>query len=112
MPELAFVQVMAVAALAAIVAAVLAMPVGARLGARAGRMVLRGGLIGVVLVFAACLAWGTATGDLGRFNAEAGTGAWLQMGAFFGIVYGTGYRFVDAYLLDKLRDCAKEVTDA
>jgi hypothetical protein len=101
MPQLAFLQVMAVAALAAIVAVVLAMPIGMRLGHRAGRVLLRVSLIGVALVFAGCLAWGASTGDLARFNAQEGVGAWLQMGAFFVIIYGTGYRFVSAYLLDK-----------
>jgi len=101
MPQLAFVQVMAVAAFAAILAVVLAMPIGARLGHRPGRLLLRGSLIGVTLVFAGCLLWGWSTGDLGRFNAQEGTGAWLQLGAFFGIVYGTGFRFVSMYLADK-----------
>jgi len=103
MPQLAFVQVMAVAGLASIVAVVLAMPVGARLGHQAGRLLLRASLIGVLGVFAGCLAWGAASGDLGRFNAQEGVEAWLQMGAFWGIVYGTGYRFVSAYLADKAR---------
>lgn len=103
MPQLAFIQVMAVAGLAAVVAVVLAMPVGARLGHRAGRLLLRGSLIGALAAFAGCLLWGASTGDLGRFNAEEGTEAWLQMGAFWGIVYGTGYRFVSAYLADKAR---------
>lgn len=103
MPQLAFVQVMAVAGLAAIIAVVLAMPVGARLGHRAGKLLLRASLIGALGVFVACLAWGASTGDLGRFNAQEGVEAWLQMGAFWGIVYGTGYRFVSAYLTDKAR---------
>lgn len=103
MPQLAFVQVMAVAGLAAIVAVVLVMPVGARLGHRAGTLLLRGSLIGALVVFASCLLSGASTGDLGRFNAEEGIEAWLQMGAFWGIVYGTGYRFVSAYLADKAR---------
>jgi len=106
MPQLAFVQVMAVAGLAAIVAVVLAMPVGARLGHIAGRLLLRGSLIGALGVFAVCLVWGASTGDLGRFNAQEGVEAWLQMGAFWGIVYGTGYRFVSSYLADKARSAA------
>ena len=103
MPQLAFVQVMAVTALAAILAVVLAMPVSARLGHRRGLLLLRGSLFGALLVFTGCFAWGAASGDLGRFNAQEGTAAWLQMGAFFVIVYGTGYRFVSAYLADKAR---------
>ena len=103
MPQLAFVQVMAMAGLAAIAAVVLGMPVGMRLGPRAGRALLRASLIGSLLVFAGCFAWGASTGDLGRFNAQEGAGAWLQMGAFWGIVYSTGYRFVSSYLLDKAR---------
>ena len=107
MPQLAFVQVMAVAAFAAILAVVLAMPVSARLGHRAGRVLLHTSLIGVLLIFAGSLAWGSSTGDLGRFNAREGTSAWLQMGAFFGMVYGTGYRFVSMYIADKAASAAK-----
>lgn len=103
MPQLAFVQVMAVAGLAAIVAVVLAMPVGARFGHTAAKLLLRGSLIGVLLAFAGSFAWGASTGDLGRFNAQEGTSAWFQMGTFFAIIYGTGYRFVSAYLTDKAR---------
>lgn len=104
MPQYAFLQVMAVAGLLAIAAVVVAMPVGARVGARAGRTLLRASLFGVLIAFAACLAWGAASGDLAAFNAKAGVGDWLQMGAFFLVVYGTGYRFVSAYLLDKLKE--------
>ncbi len=101
MPQMAFVQGMAVAAFVAILLVVLAMPVGARAGARAGIIVLRLSLAGVVVAFAALVGWGAATGDLARFNARMGAGAWLQMGAFFGIIYVTGYRFVASYLADK-----------
>lgn len=106
MPQLAFVQGMAVAALAAIVLVVLAIPVGARVGARAGALVLRASLIGVALAFAGLLAWGSASGALALFNARMGVGSWLQMGAFFGIIYLTGYRFVASYLADKARESA------
>lgn len=112
MPELPFLQVMAVAALVAIALVVLAMPAGTRFGATAARLLLRSSLAGVVVVFAVCLAWGARSGDLGRFNAAMGSSAWFQMGAFFLIVYGTGYRFVSAYLLDKLKTPVKEAADA
>jgi hypothetical protein len=112
MPELPFVQVMAVAALGAILAVVLAMPLGAWVGPRAGRMLLRVSLIGVVGVFAGSLVWGSSAGDLGRFNAQMGVEAWFQMGLFFFVVYGTGYRFVSAYLTDKRRERTKEAADA
>lgn len=112
MPELPFVQVMAVTALGAMAAVVLAMLVGARVGARAGRAVLLTSLVGVVVVFAASFAWGAASGDLGRFNARMGIDAWFQLGAFFLIVYGTGYRFVSMYLTDKGDEALKEAADA
>lgn len=101
MPQLPFVQGMAIAALVATLLVVLAIPVGARAGARAGALVLRASLIGVLAAFAALAAWGASTGDLAVFNARMGVGSWLQMGAFFGIVYMTGYRFVASYLADK-----------
>ncbi len=106
MPQLPFVQGMAIAALAAIVLVVLAIPVGARAGVRAGALVLRASRIGVVLAFAGLLGWGAASGDLAVFNARMGVGSWLQMGAFFGIIYLTGYRFVASYLADKAREGA------
>ncbi|MCK8115543.1 hypothetical protein [Anaerosoma tenue] len=103
MPQLPFVQTMAVAGLTAIALVVLAMPTGAWLGARAGLRVLRFSLAGVAVTFIGCIGWGALTGDLAVFNARMGFDDWLQMGAFFGIVYITGYRFVAAYLTDKLR---------
>ncbi len=103
MPQLPFVQTMAVAGLAAILLVVLAMPAGAWLGARAGLLMLRFSLAGVVAAFIGCIIWGALTGDLAVFNARMGFDDWLQMGAFFGMVYMTGYRFVAAYLTDKLR---------
>lgn len=112
MPELPFVQVMAVTAITAIAAVVLAMPAGAQGGVRVGRAVLRVSLVGVVAIFAAAFAWGAASGDLGRFNARMGVDAWFQMGAFFLIVYGTGYRFVSMYLSDKRDETLKEAADA
>lgn len=101
MPQMAFVQGMAIAALVATLLVVLAIPAGARVSARAGTIVLRASLVGVVVAFAALAAWGASTGDLARFNARMGAGAWFQMGAFFGIIYMTGYRFVASYLADK-----------
>ena len=112
MPELPFVQVMAVAGLIAILAVGLAMLAGARLGTKAGLVLLRASLIGITLAIAGAFAWGSASGDLGRFNARVGASAWFQMGAFFGIVYGTGYRFVSVYLADKHKEGAKEAADA
>ncbi len=106
MPQLPFVQGMAIAALLAIALVVVAIPVGARVGARAGAVVLRASVIGVVLAFAGLLGWGAASGDLAVFNARMGVGSWLQMGAFFGIIYLTGYRFVASYLADKAREGA------
>ena len=108
MPQLPFVQGMAIAALAAILLVVLAIPVGARVSARAGRFVLRASLAGITAAFVGLAAWGASTGDLAVFNARMGVGEWLQMGAFFGIVYVTGYRFVASYLADKGAGRAQE----
>lgn len=106
MPELPFLQAMAAAALAAIVAIVVAMPLGSRVGPKAGAVLVRASLVGVVLAFAGCAAWGASTGDLRTFNVRVGTEAWFQMGLFFAIVYGTGYRFVMSYLADKVKEAA------
>ena len=103
MPQLPFVQGMAVAALVAIALVVLAMPIGAKVSVRAGTFTLRASLAGVLVAFSALAGWGAATGDLAVFNARMGAGSWLQMGAFFGIIYFTGYRFVASYLADKGR---------
>jgi hypothetical protein len=108
MPQYPFVQVMAASGLVAILAAGGSIAVGARAGARAGRQMLRGSLIGVAVIFAGCFVWGAITGDLAAFNAQAEPGAWLQMGAFFGIMYSIAYRFAGAYIRDK----AAEVDDA
>jgi len=99
---------MAVSALVAILAVVASMPLAARVSPRAGRVLLRASLIGVLLVVGGCFVWGASTGDLARFNARMGWDAWLQMGAFFAMVYLTGYRFASAYVADKL----KEASDA
>lgn len=112
MPELPFVQFMAVAAVAAMAVVVLAMPVGAKVGARAGHALLRASLVGSAAAFAAALIWGGQSGDLARFNAAVGVSVWLQLGLFFIIVYGTGYRFVAAYLADMHQQLAKEAADA
>ena len=112
MPELPFVQLMALAALAAIAAVMLALPLGRWAGVKTGQVVLKASLAGVVTAFAACLIWGARSGDLGRFNARVGAEAWLEMGLFFAIVYGTGYRFVSAYLADKRQGLTKEAADA
>ncbi|MGB4442344.1 MAG: hypothetical protein WBJ62_09000 [Coriobacteriia bacterium] len=104
MPQYAFVQVMAVSALVAILALVVSMPLAAKVSPRAGRALLRASLAGVLLAIVGCFVWGASTGDLARFNARMGWDAWLQMGAFFTIVYFTGYRFVSAYVADKLKE--------
>lgn len=101
MPQMPFVQGMAIAALAAILLVVLAIPVGARFGVRAGRLLLWTSLAGGSAACAGLAVWGSSTGDLAAFNARMGAGVWLQLGAFFGIVYFTGYRFVASYLADK-----------
>lgn len=106
MPQLPFVQCMAVAALVSIVLVGLAVPVGASAGVRAGRLLIRVSFIGVLIVFGVCLAWGWSTGDLALFNARMGIGAWVQMGAFFAIVYSIGYGFASSYLLDKAAEQA------
>jgi len=100
-PQYPFLQVMYVAATAAVLGVALAIPVGARRGARAGRLLLRGTLIALAVVLAACLLWGSSSGDLAAFNARLGIDAWIQMIAFFGIVLFTGVRFVGRFLDDR-----------
>ena len=104
MPQYPFVQVMAVIGVAAIVLAGLAIPVGAKVGARAGLLALRASLFGALAVFAACLVWGAASGDLASFNAQAEPGALVQLGVFFTIMYSVAHRFAGAYLRDKTKE--------
>ena len=103
MPELAFVQVIAVGAALSLAGIVLAIPVGARRGARPGRLVLRASGFGLLALVAVCLLWGASTGELATFNRQLGLDGWLQIGAFFGIILSTGYRFVGRYLDDRGR---------
>ncbi len=103
MPQYPFVQFMALSAVVALAGIVVAIPVGLRVGARAGRIVLRSSGLGLLAALAACLLWGRSSGDLARFNARMGADAWLQMGAFFGIILSTGYRFVGRFLDDRVR---------
>lgn len=101
MPQYPFLQAMYVAAIAAIVGTGLALPVGARLGSRAGRRVLRGTVIALAVALVSCLIWGSRSGDLAAFNARLGVDAWVQMVAFFGIALSTAYHFVGRYLDDR-----------
>ena len=101
MPQYPFLQVMYVAAIAAVLGVALAIPVGARRGAPTGRRVLRGTLIALAIVLAACLFWGSSSGDLAEFNVQLGIDAWIQMLAFFGIVLFTGAHFVGRFLDDR-----------
>lgn len=101
MPQYGFLQAMYVAALISVAAVALAMPAGARFGARTGALVKRGAFVWLLLAVAACLAWGASSGDLARFNQGLGFEAWLQMGAWFGIVLFTANHFVTRYLEDK-----------
>ncbi|HSQ22530.1 MAG TPA: hypothetical protein VLQ52_07030, partial [Coriobacteriia bacterium] len=84
MPELAFVQVIVVGAVAAFAGIVLSIPVGARFGSRPGRVVLRASGFGLLALIAVCLFWGASTGELATFNRQLGLDGWLQIGAFFG----------------------------
>jgi hypothetical protein len=100
MPQLPFLQVMVAVAFMALVGVVVAMPVGKHASAAAGRAVLRGSVGALLVTIAACLWWGHTTGDLAIFNARMGLEAWLQIGAFFGIVLSTGYRMAGRYIDD------------
>ena len=100
MPQLPFVQVIAVVALVTLIGIVAAIPTGKRAGARAGRIVLRASAGVLLATVAACLWWGWSTGDLVTFNSRMGMDGWLQIGAFFLIIHSTGYRFVGRYLHD------------
>lgn len=109
MPQHAFIQVMAAAATLSIIGVVVAIPVGRRAGSRAGRTLLRGSVLAMVAVLAACLVWGQASGDLERFNTRMGWEAWLQIAMFFALILSTGYRFVGRYLDDRA-EAEREVT--
>ncbi|MBN2848440.1 MAG: hypothetical protein JXP72_08345 [Coriobacteriia bacterium] len=112
MPELAFVQVIAVGAVVALVGIIVAIPTGARLGSRPGRRVLRASGLGLVVLIAGCLFWGASTGELATFNRQLGLDGWLQIGAFFGIILSTGYRFVGRYLDDRARSEKRAADEA
>jgi hypothetical protein len=51
--------------------------------------------------------WGAVNGDLNAFTNRAEPGVWLQMGAFFAIMYSIGYRFAGAYVRDKAAEEAE-----
>ena len=111
MPELAFVQVIAVGAAVSFAGIVAAIPVGARVGSRPGRFVLRASGLGLLALIAICLFWGSSTGELATFNRQLGLDGWLQIGAFFGIILSTGYRFVGRYLDDRERSEKRAADD-
>lgn len=108
MPQYPFVQLMAISGFVAIVITGLSIPLGARLGARAGTVLVRIGLAGTVAAITVGLAWGMLNGDLAAFRMRAEPGALVQMGVFFLIMYSAAYRFASAYLRDK----AEEAPDA
>lgn len=108
MPQLAFLQTIFVTALVALAAVIVSMPVGAKAGPRAGVLVLRGSLIALVVVTAACVAWGASSGELATFRQALGVDGALQMAVFFGILYATAFNFAAKYLADKARERAGE----
>jgi hypothetical protein len=112
MPQLPFVQAMVVVWLLALLGVVVAMLVGNRVGAAAGRTVLRASLAVLLVGVAGCLWWGQASGDLTTFNTRMGVEAWLQIGAFGGIILSIGYRFVGRYLDDMARAEREEASGA
>lgn len=113
MPQLRFLQAFVVLAFAAVAATVAALPVGARLGARAGRKVLRAGGLTLAAGLLGSLAWGVASGEWAVFWRELGFDAVVQIGAFVAIVYFTGHNFVSRYLEDKAaRDLNGGAADA
>lgn len=108
MPQYPFVQLMAIAGFVAIVITGLSIPLGARLGARAGTILVRVSLVGTIAAISIGFAWGASSGDLAEFRMRAEPGALVQMGVFFLIMYSAAYRFASAYLRDK----AEETPDA
>lgn len=104
MPQLAFLQVIVVAAVVALLLVVLSMPVGAKAGWRAGRLLLRVAVFGLGAVLVGATIWGSQSGELARFSEEMGGSDALQIGVFFLIVLGTGGNFAAKYLAEKARE--------
>jgi len=106
-PQLAFLQVIVVAAVAALLLTVLSIPTAARAGWRAGRAVLRSAFFGLVAVLIFSTIWASQSGELARFSSEVGSSDALQIAVFFVIVLGTGGNFAAKYLADKAREEAE-----
>jgi purine-cytosine permease-like protein len=106
-PQLAFLQVIVVTAVVALLLIAVSMPVAARVGWRAGRVLLRVALFGLVAVVIGATIWASQTGELARFSSELGSSDALQIGVFFLIVLGTGGNFAARYLADKAREEAE-----
>ena len=104
MPQYTFVQVIVVAAIAAFLGTAFAFPIGARFGSRAGSRVLRGSIIGLLVIIAVCLLWANGNGELAAFNRQLGADGWIQIGGFFLVVLFTSYGFTNKYLNDKARE--------
>lgn len=107
MPQLAFLQVIVVAAVVALLLTVLSMPTAARAGWRAGRTLLQAALFGLVAVIVGATIWASQTGELAQFSSRVGGSDALQIAVFFVIVLGTGGNFAARYLSDKAREEAE-----
>ncbi len=107
MPQLVFLQVIVVAAVAALLLIVLSMPTAAKAGWRAGRVLLRAAVFGLLAVIIGATIWASQTGELARFSAELGGSDALQIAVFFLIVLGTGGNLAARYLADKAREEAE-----
>lgn len=107
MPQLAFLQVIVVAVVVALLLIVLSMPTAARVGWRAGRVLLRAALFGLVAVVVGATIWASQSGELARFSSELGSSDALQIAVFFLIVLGTGSNFAARYLADRAREEAE-----
>ena len=101
MPQLAFLQVIVVAAVAAILGVGLSIPVGGRLGSRAGQTLRRGSVLVLLAVVAGSLLWGHSSGELAQFNSRLGGAGWLEITVFFWVILSIGYRFSGSYLRER-----------
>ena len=100
--QLAFVQVIVVAAVIAVVAQCCVYPVRRLWGMAAAYRVLRWSLGGFVCVAVVALVWGAATGDLARGIVRDGLEPGFQIVMFIGFTMFVSYFMASRYLADEL----------
>lgn len=102
MAELAFVRIIAVAAVMAILAQCLVYAVRRWWGMAAALRVMRGSLSGFVLVTVGALIWSWANGDLPAALVRFGIRPVIDMAMFVGFTMFVSYFMGSRYLADEL----------